>query len=150
MPATTASHAVECSLRAHLPLSLGDQCVGDALAAVRRRDVDLLGLVVDDHDETGDLAVDHGDGRVGDRSAARVAERLVRAYADSAVTERDIEMTVAPAVRQISAIAAASLGLGRADHSSCLRKTTQALWPPKPNEFETPTWISDLRASFGM
>ena len=35
-------------------------------------------------------------------------------------------------------------------YSSCLRKTTHALWPPKPNEFETPTWISDSRASFGM
>ena len=35
-------------------------------------------------------------------------------------------------------------------YSSCLRNTTQALCPPKPNEFETPTWISDSRASFGM
>ncbi len=35
-------------------------------------------------------------------------------------------------------------------YSSCLRKTTQALCPPKPNEFETPTVISDFRAAFGM
>ena len=41
-------------------------------------------------------------------------------------------------------------GLGRPGYPRCLRKTTQALCPPKPNEFETPTSISDSRASFGM
>ena len=30
------------------------------------------------------------------------------------------------------------------------RKTTQALWPPKPKEFESETSISASRASFGM
>ena len=35
-------------------------------------------------------------------------------------------------------------------YSPCLRKTTQALCPPKPNEFETPMVISDFRDSFGM
>jgi hypothetical protein len=30
------------------------------------------------------------------------------------------------------------------------RSTTQALWPPKPNEFETATRTSASRASFGM
>ena len=30
------------------------------------------------------------------------------------------------------------------------RNTTQALWPPKPNEFETPISMSARRASFGM
>ena len=35
-------------------------------------------------------------------------------------------------------------------HSSRRRNTTQALCPPKPNEFETPTVIALSRASFGM
>ena len=35
-------------------------------------------------------------------------------------------------------------------HSSSRRNTTHALCPPKPNEFETPTWIGLSRASFGM
>ena len=34
--------------------------------------------------------------------------------------------------------------------SSQRRKTTHALWPPKPNEFETPISIFWCRASFGM
>ncbi|MGH3133575.1 MAG: GNAT family N-acetyltransferase [Gaiellaceae bacterium] len=33
--------------------------------------------------------------------------------------------------------------------SSQRRNTTHALWPPKPNEFETPISISVGRASFG-
>ena len=35
-------------------------------------------------------------------------------------------------------------------HSSTRRNTTQALCPPKPNQFETPTVIALSRASFGM
>ena len=34
--------------------------------------------------------------------------------------------------------------------SSQRRNTTHALWPPKPNELDTPTSISCRRASFGM
>jgi hypothetical protein len=36
------------------------------------------------------------------------------------------------------------------DQPSKRRSTMQALWPPKPNEFETATRTSASRASFGM
>src|SRR5262249_30464887 len=34
--------------------------------------------------------------------------------------------------------------------SEYFARTIDALWPPKPNEFETPTSISASRASLGM
>ena len=137
------------AVRAHLPLCLRKQRVGDTLAAMCRRDVDLLRLVADDHDEAGDLPVDDGHGRVAHALGRPRAERLVGADADELV-RNVLEMAVAPAATPDLGDRGGVAGLGRPDHSPCLRKTTQALWPPKPNEFETPTWMSDLRASFGM
>ena len=53
-------------VRSDLPLRLIHQECGDAGPSVESRDVHLLDLVVDDHDEAGDGSVDDGHRRVVD------------------------------------------------------------------------------------
>ena len=142
------------AVRADLPLGFGEERIGDTGPAVTGRDVDLLGLVVGDHDEARHLATDDGNGRVLDSVGGSDAERLVRPDRSERLRD-ETEVAVAPAVAPDRCHCVRVLGSRRTDdrrgHSpSCLRNTMQALCPPKPNEFETPTWISDSRASFGM
>ena len=64
---------------AHLALGFGEERIGDTCPAMSGRDVDLLGLVVGDHDEARHLPADDGNGRVLDAIDGPDAERLVRA-----------------------------------------------------------------------
>lgn len=62
-----------------------------------RRNIDLLDLVPDDHDEARHLAVQYGDGRVADAVRGPLPERFAGAEPDERVGHV-AEVTVLPAV----------------------------------------------------
>jgi hypothetical protein len=68
--------------------------------------------------------------------------------ARTALLERwPVAREIAAGVARRWALAVSTLAEGQ---PSKRRSTMQALWPPKPNEFETATRTSASRASFGM
>ena len=74
---------------------VGHEHVGHTCAPVPCADVHLLQFVVDDHDEAGDLSVDHRHGRVADPLCCPRAERV--GVARGFELRRDVpEVTIAP------------------------------------------------------
>ncbi len=91
-------------------LGIGHEGVGDAGAAVARRDEHLVDLVVLDRDEARDLAVDDRHGRVGHQARRSGQERSLAADRDELVGDVAV-VGVVPAACQISAMAATSSGV---------------------------------------
>ncbi len=81
---------------ADLAFGLGHEYVSHAGAAVWPGDVDLLDLGVDNHHESGDLAFDHGDRRVGEARWNSRPERVLVACREQ-LAGHMAEVSVAPA-----------------------------------------------------
>jgi hypothetical protein len=80
-----------------LALRLADQSRGDAGPAVGSRDVDLLDLVVDDHDEPGYGFVDGRDRRVRGTLRSPCPERCLATNVHE-LLRNEAEMAVPPTV----------------------------------------------------
>ena len=82
LPATTASQALPYPFAPGLTLGLVHQDIGDASTSMESRDVHLLDLIVNDHDETPDGSVDGRHGRVADPLCRPSPERTLSSRID--------------------------------------------------------------------